>query len=171
MANTYVKIGSTVTVGAGGASTITFSSIPSTYTDLKVVLSARGTTSATWSDISLLFNGSSANFTAKMLYTTGLSVFSDPITNTLRIPGPSSTASTFGNLEIYIPNYASSNNKSWSSDTVTENNSSLANAVLNSLIAGLWSNSAAINSISFSADGGGTFVQYTTATLYGISKS
>jgi hypothetical protein len=154
------------------AASVTFANIPQTgYTDLKIVVSARGTASTVWSDVSLLFNGVSTNFSAKMLYTTGNTAYSDPITNTLRIPGPSSTALTFGNLEIYVPNYTSSNYKSWSADTVTENNSSSASVILNSLIAGLWSNTAAITSVSFSADNSGVFAANSTFSLYGLAAT
>jgi hypothetical protein len=75
------------------------------------------------------------------------------------------TAFTFGNSEAYIPNYTSSNNKSVSIDTVVENNSSTVNIV--ALNAGLWSNTTAISLISI-VPGSGSWVQYSTATLYGV---
>jgi hypothetical protein len=57
------------------------------------------------------------------------------------------TANTFGNTEFYIPNYTSSNYKSFSVDGVTENNATAAFA----LYAGLWSNTAAITSFRLNA--------------------
>jgi hypothetical protein len=84
------------------------------------------------------------------------------------VDGASATSSTFGNGELYIPNYAGSTNKSYSADSVAETN---ATATFMYLTAGLWSNTAAINSITMTPQGGSNFVQYTTATLYGISKS
>ena len=80
------------------------------------------------------------------------------------LEGTGYTASTFGNAELYIPNYTSSNNKSFSADSVTENN---ATAAYSQLIAGLWSNVTAITSLSL-APSSGTFVQHSTATLYGV---
>ena len=80
----------------------------------------------------------------------------------------SATANTFGNFDFYIPNYAGSTNKSASGDAVSENNASLA---YQSLSANLWSNTAAINAISIAPVNGTLFTQYSTATLYGISKS
>jgi hypothetical protein len=46
----------------------------------------------------------------------------------------SATAGTFSNSEIYIPNYTSSNQKSFSSDSVTENNATSAIAILSARI-------------------------------------
>jgi hypothetical protein len=79
----------------------------------------------------------------------------------------SQTASTFASNDMYIPNYAGSNNKSVSVDGVQENN---ATAAASRLVAILWSNTAAITSLTLSPDYG-NFAQYSTATLYGISKS
>ena len=84
-----------------------------------------------------------------------------------QVPNASATASTFGNSEIYIPNYASSGYKSISADSVSENNATAAYAFMAAL---LWSNSAAINRITITGLGS-SFVQYSTATLYGIKNS
>jgi hypothetical protein len=82
------------------------------------------------------------------------------------IPGNTATSSTFGNGELYIPNYAGSQNKSSSADVVPEEN---AVGTYMSLVANLWSNSAAINQITLTADG--NLAQHSTATLYGIKKN
>ena len=54
------------TVGAGGATSVTFSNIPQTYTDLKVVCSTRESTD---SYLGVYFNGdtNSANYTSIIL--------------------------------------------------------------------------------------------------------
>lgn len=172
MPNTYTLI-SSVTVGAGGASSIDFSSIPATYTDLKVVLSGRSTRAAVNCNCFLTFNGSSAAaYTDRYLQGDGAAATSGNDVSATSVffgslPGTSVTASTFGNLEIYIPNYAGSNNKSYSADSVIENN---ATSALAYLIAGLWANTAAITSISLTASGF-NFVQYSNAYLYGIKNS
>jgi len=70
-------------------------------------------------------------------------------------------------MEIYIPNYAGSTNKSFSSETNQENN---ATAAFARLLAGLWSQTAAITDIEITPNTG-NWVQYSTAVLYGISKS
>jgi hypothetical protein len=169
MANTYVKIGSTVTVGVSGAATIDFTSIPATYTDLVIKLSSRSNTASSTTGVVMQFNGSGASLSYRLLEGDGSTAASYNGT-TGRIGATNAataTASTFGNLEAYIPNYAGSTNKSSSNDSVQENNSSTAYADLS---ANLWSNTAAITSISLSLQAG-SFAQYSTASLYGISKS
>jgi hypothetical protein len=154
------------TVGSGGASSVTFSNIPQTYTDLKVVTSVRNTTTA--NSFQLSFNGSNANFTNKRLYANGTSAVSYDGSDVFVYASRSSdTANTFNNAEIYIPNYTSSNQKSISIDQVTENNAT-ANEM--SLVAGIWSQTAAINSIGF-APYSGTLAEGCTFYLYGISNS
>jgi hypothetical protein len=171
MANTYTKIAS-VSVGSGGAATIDFTSIPATYTDLLLKVSLRGPTgyASDTMDTYLRFNGTTTNYSDRLLYGTGSAVASISETSTgidFRVVGQNSTASTFGNAEIYIPNYAGSTNKSVSIDAVTENN---ATSVLTQLEAGLWSNTATINQITLVPFTTG-FAQYSTATLYGIKNS
>jgi len=169
MPTTYKAI-ATVTVGAGGASTIEFTSIPNTYTDLLLKLCARGTSNAgAAGNVGYLKpNGSTSNLTRRILYGTGSAVGSDTGTDWAYYVTPSDhTASTFGNTEIYIPNYTSSNNKSASFDSVSENNGTTAYAMLS---AGLWSNTSVISSLTLSL-AAGNFAQYSTATLYGIKNS
>ena len=76
------------------------------------------------------------------------------------------TANTFGNGDIYITNYASSNTKTVSIDGVTENNATGSFAILST---GSWTTTA-ITSIKLESDGG-TIAQYSTAYLYGIKNS
>jgi hypothetical protein len=174
MANTYVKIGS-VDVGILGAAYIEFTSIPSTYTDLVVKISGRTLKASTYAALYMSFNSSTSNFQDKELYGVGSTAGSGTSSaspgagqTVAYVAGSTVTASTFGNSEIYIANYAGSANKSLSNDSVVENNSATANIL--ALIVNLWSNTAAITSIRLTPDGG-DFVQYSTATLYGISKS
>jgi hypothetical protein len=168
---TYNKIAS-VTVGSGGAASIDFSSIPATYTDLKFVISSRGTTAANFTQIYATFNGSSAANYGR-IYLQGYNSLTESGTNTGQtfmnwsfMNAASSTTSTFSNHSIYIPNYTSSNNKSISIDAVQENNS--GEAVMQ-IIAGLWSNTSVINQITLTAQAG-NFAEHSTATLYGIKK-
>ena len=169
MATTYEAI-ATVEVGSGGAADIEFTSIPATYTDLLVKVSARST-DGNWQGMYMRLNGATTNYSSIYLDGTGSSVGSAVITTTglyvSTIGGTNTTSSTFTNSEIYIPNYTSSNNKSLSADGSAENN---ATAAYLNLIANLWSDSAAITSILlYSA--AGNIAQYSTATLYGIKNS
>jgi len=169
MPSTYVQIGSAVVVGAGGQSSITFSSIPSTYTDLIVITSIR-TSSTPSGAVTIAFNGSSASMTTRAIYGNGSSTASYSASNSLGglVNISTTTSSTFANSQLYIPNYAGSTNKSSSMDGVSENNATGANAFLN---ANLWSNTAAITSITLTPEGGDNIVQYSTAYLYGVSNA
>jgi hypothetical protein len=171
MATTY-KLISSVTVGSGGASSIAFTSIPATYTDLLIKISMRCAGGQQWSKLE--FNGTSylTNWKMQYLQGDGTSAASGNQADSyysIMMPGSGQTASTFGSAEVYIPNYRSSNNKPVSIDHVTENNAVGAFANLTAL---LWSNSAAITSITISeSSGSSNYAQYSTASLYGISNA
>ena len=170
MANTFELI-SSVTVGSGGAASIDFTSIPSTYTDLCLKFSGRASSNSgfPWAVVRATFNGSSSNWTYRAIYGDG-SGASSAVSSVSELGfGTSSlnTANTFGNTEIYIPNYAGSAYKSASVDSVTENN---ATQTLSALETNLWANTAAITSISLPCPSG-TWVQYSTAYLYGVKNA
>jgi hypothetical protein len=171
MADTFVKI-ATVTVGAGGSTAMTFSSIPSTYPDLCLKASIRTDRPTFFTELlKVNFNGVTTNQSTVFLQGDGSTASSFSLgTTTQVISGTTSvsTASIFGNAEIYIPNYAGSTNKSVSSDASAETNSSSAGVV--SLAAGLWSNTAAITTVTFTP-ASGTFMQYSTAYLYGVKNA
>ena len=158
----------TIEVGTGGAASITFSSIPDSYTDLYLVTSFRSTRASNIADtVTLLPNGSSSNGTRTLLYTSSGSVLST--TSTILRPGSapaqSATSNTFSNDSTYISNYASSGAKAISSDSVTENN---ATDTVMTLMAQNWNSSAAITSLTVQPDNG-NFVEYSSASLYGIT--
>jgi hypothetical protein len=147
------------------AASVTFSNIPqSGYTDLKVVMSIRGDNTNNYG--SVLFNNSSTGYTRRILYGNGSSALSTTVTGyeSLSINPSDATASVFANYEMHIPNYTSSNNKSFSVDAVGENNGTTAQAIFH---AGLWANSSAISSIVIQPTG--NFVQYSTFSLYGLA--
>ena len=169
MANTYTLIeAKTLTTTTAS---ITFSSIPATYTDLLVKFSSRCNATAV-QNMAISLNGSTANFTFKNLYGGGSLSNNygsgNGSTNLIGIAeGNDYTASTFDNGEIYIPNYATANYKSISADSVTETNA--AEAYIEPF-ASLWSNTAAITSVGL-ATTSGSFLQYSSFYLYGIKSS
>jgi hypothetical protein len=170
MANTLVLI-ERITVGAAGASSVTFNNIPQTgYTDL--VLKHSNRLSGNANNYAIQFNGSSASaYSDKVLIGNGSTASSgSDATNGVGIYGltneNSYTANTFTSGEIYIPNYTSSNYKSTSSDDVQESN---AAGVFSYLSAGLWSNTSAITSITITPTSSNSFAQYSTFYLYGVS--
>ena len=162
----------TTTVGSGGASAITFTSIPATYTDLLVVLSLRTDTTSDQFYVTLNSStfGSGLNNGNKILYGSGASAASNNGAAYLGFPSASNyTASVFGNASIYIPNYTGSTNKSVSTDSVAENNAATAYA---NFSASIFNIAVAITIVSIETTGTGTkFVQYSSASLYGIKNS
>lgn len=172
MPNTFIKIAA-VTVGAGGVSTVTFSSIPSTYTDLQLVSCARTNRADVSDPIKINFNsdtGSNYPFVYLLANSTGVSSGSG--TAAFSIAGiatsTNATADTFGNDQCYITNYTSSNTKSLSIDSVTENNAADATTRFDSF---RWTGTSAITSIVLAPAAGTLINQYSTFTLYGINKS
>jgi hypothetical protein len=170
VATTYTLIAKT-TVGAGGAANIDFTSIPSTYTDLLIQCSLRSDGAFTADNLNVQFNNSSANFTARNIYSTGANPLNSQTFTSGEVAGfnaASTTANTFSNTTIYIPNYASSRSKSISTDSSIENNASRGD---DSFYATLWSSTAAITSVKLLSAAGANFVQYSSAYLYGIKNS
>ena len=167
---TFYKI-ETVTL-SGTASSINFTNIPQTYTDLLIKASLRSTRSDVVAGMLLNVNGSSSGFaTDKMVYGTGSSegsTFSG--SNYIAyINADTATASTFGNLDIYIRNYTTSDSyKSISVDALTENN---ATAAYSTLWSPAWNSSSPITSIGIQSANSANLMQYSSATLYGIKNS
>jgi hypothetical protein len=164
MAVTHKLIETVTVTASGGAASIVFNSIPQTYTDLKVLLSLQNPSGSV--DILGKFNTATTNFTARYLYGSGSSALSGNGTSGY-FGHVSTSANIFGNTAIYIPNYTSSTNKLYSSDSVGE-----ANGVTSYLffVAGLWSNTSAITSMEFYPNAN-LWGQYSSASLYGINNS
>ena len=178
MPSTYTLISSNVL--SSSAASVTFSSIPATYTDLVLRISARSNRAGgagTTDLISLTFNTDNpasgttysdtvlkgAGSTASSSRDTSYSTFYDVI-----MPVTADTANTFSSTEFYIPSYLASTNKQISVITQQENNSATVWG-LNAL-AGLWRNTAAINQIVLT-DALSTFVSGSSFYLYGIKNS
>jgi hypothetical protein len=173
MANTFNLIASYTATGS--VASINFSGIPSTYNDLIIKISARGTNATVYVATYISFNGSTASFSNREIYGTGSAVGTGSATASpgagqavVYIDGASATASTFSNCDIYIPNYSSTTlNKSYSCETAVENN---ATANLNDLLAGLWSSTAAINQVTLTPQTG-SFVTDSTVYIYGVKNA
>jgi hypothetical protein len=155
---------------ATAAASIAFTSIPQDGTDLLLVLSIRSDRAGNDSDVpGIRFNGSSANLTGRSLSGDGANSSSRTDTNGRIgvINGAASTSNTFSNVEVYIPNYTAAVNKSWSSNAVSE---SSGVGAYQEIVAGLWSNTAAITSVTITVLFGTNWVAGTVASLYKITK-
>lgn len=172
MALTYDALAS-VTVGASGAASINFASIPQTYTDLVIKLSGRDNRSANGTDVFIGLNGVTTNLSMRRLYHDSSAAYTDTgSTGNIGIESAATaTANAFGSIEVYIPNYTRNTNKPYSAEGVAENAATGAGSAFGQMTAGLWSNSAAITSIDLTPVSGNSFVQYSTATLYGIKNT
>jgi len=165
-----------VDVGSGGAATISFTGIAATFTDLILTLSCRNTGSGN-SYIQLQMNSVTSGYETRILRgesgvssTTGTAVGLNNIFWAGMTGGSNLTASTFTSVAIYIPNYAGSTAKTFSSDYSKETND--ATYYENGIAAGSCSSTAAITSLTASLFlSGATFAQYSSATLYGISNT
>jgi hypothetical protein len=172
MANTYTLIASN-TLGSDTAS-ITFSSIPSTYTDLVLKASIRTTRSSSIDFLAVQFNSDTATNYSRITLGGSGSGYSSEISssatylNSGHVDAASATASTFSNTELYIPSYNSTSNKPLSTFNAQENNN--LGAYISS-IAGLYRGSSGISSIYLYSVNATNFVSGSSFFLYGIKNS
>jgi hypothetical protein len=148
------------------AASVTFDNIPQTgYTDLKIVVSSR--TSGTDSPVKIEFNGVTTGYSWRRIYGNGSSVSSLSGTDaySLHVDTSSMTANAFSNSEIYIPNYTSSSQKSFSVDTALETNGTAGELFM---LACLSTTTNAITSITLTHLNS-TLVAGSTFSLYGIA--
>jgi len=169
---TYGTLIQTVTVGAGGAASIDFTSIPGTYTDLCLVFSIR-TSRGSLDLMGAQLNGdtTSGNYVVRWLRGDGSTVTSDTRSTFSGIyagiaADSSQTANTFSNQSLYFPNYTASTAKTVSEHSANENNAATAYMGIS---ANSWSGTAAISSIKLLSLNASTLQQYSTASLYGLT--
>jgi hypothetical protein len=161
MAATYTPIAS-ITLGAAAAS-VTFSSIPQTYTDL-VLVSTNATASSGYL-FSVRVNGDSAtNYSSTRLLGNGTTASSGRETNySFGFAGSVySSSDPIGNAIVNFMNYS---NTTTNKTFLMRTNAANANT---SLSVSLWRNTAAITSISVSPEFTANFVVGSTFNLYGI---
>jgi hypothetical protein len=148
---------------------ITFSSIPQTFTDLLLVTSLRdNTANSGWENAFIYPNNSSANMASRFLFGWSTNVGSGINTPAViyhQTARGNNTANTFSNSSVYICNYRAATAKAISADTSVERNDV---AAINAITAALWNDTAAITSLTITA-ATGSFVQFSSATLYGIA--
>jgi hypothetical protein len=157
------------TVGAGGATNIDFASIPGTFTDLVLVISARSGSAG--DTLWIRFNNDSSTIcTDRWLVGDGSSTSTSTSGGSafLRLGTITSgdTSGVFNNFRVTIPNYSGSTNKSISTDAVNENNGTTA---YQRITAGVWPITSAITRITIS-NNGSSISQHSTAYLYGTLK-
>jgi hypothetical protein len=162
MPSTYEPI-ATQTLGSAAAS-ITFSSIPSTYTDLVIVFNGTATAS---SYLSLQYNSDTGNnYSVTLLRGDGATPSSSRYSNINEIYASISLTNTTTNNNVIfqIQNY--SNTTTFKTNLSRANNASVATEAG----VGLWRNTAAINAIKVLSPSN-NFATGSTFTLYGIKAA
>ena len=166
MPTTYEPI-ATQTLGSSSA-TIDFTSIPATYTDLRVVLTA--VASAGTPNVYLRFNSDTAtNYSRTLINGDGANVSSTNSTSVTRIQTPAGTSlsTTIPTLITYdVFSYGGSTFKTVLLSFSTDRNGS---GNVSSMVA-LWRSASAITSVNLSTPTD-AFGIGTTATLYGIKNA
>ena len=172
MPNTYTLISSNTL--ASSTASVTFSSIPATYTDLVIRLSAKSDRANANEDIKMLVNGSTSSvYSATWMVGNGASATSSRDTSTafLRLQSGSTgatTANVFSSTEIYIPNYTLAAGHPIGSIQVQEDNATTARIYNN---AGLFDSAVGITSLTLQPSTGPNFVSGSSFYLYGIKSS
>jgi hypothetical protein len=164
VAGDYQSI-ATTTVGAGGASSITFSSIPATFQHLQIRLFCN----AGSNDILYQFNGDTGtNYVRHFLYGTGSSVAAGSTltatSGSIGYTAPTANTNIFGGAIFDVLDYA---NTSKNTTTRSLGGFDANGSGFSIMYSGLWLNTAAVSSIVL-LPLAGNFNQYTQAALYGI---
>jgi hypothetical protein len=164
MTATYDKI-ATTTLGSNQA-TVTFSSIPGTYTDLVLITNEKQTATSNRSPALRFNSDSGSNYSQTGLYGTGSAGGTFRTSNATLIYygyyGYSTTSNFNFNSIVNINNYSNTAiNK-----TVLSRASNAQNGV--DIILGLWRNTTAITSITLTMETLSDFTTGSTFTLYGI---
>lgn len=162
MASTYEPI-ATTTLGSAVAS-YTFSSIPGTYTDLIMVVSAKLTSGGATNHYYTLNSDTGSNYSYTRLYGTGSSAGSGRGSNTTNIFGGDITSTEPLADIVQFNNYANTSTYK----TILIRNNPVTSTV--HAIVSLWRNTAAITSITATTPSS-TFAVGSTFTLYGIKAA
>jgi hypothetical protein len=167
MANTFKKIAS-LSASSGEVASFNFTGIPSSYKDLYISLSARSSNSSNFDNPRVAFNTNTSDFSRIEFYSENASLGSEAASDRIIgvCPAGNTLSNSFGALKMYVPNYAGSNNKPYSVFSTSQHSSSTPRALW--YLGGIWQNTSAISQITITLNSGANFVQYSTATLYGI---
>jgi len=174
MANTYTLIAK-VTVGSGGSSTVSFTSIPSTYNNLQVLYMARCDHASTRQNLYINFNSdtTASNYSWNGIYgyysggsnQTGGNNGAYKIVGD--VSGANSAANAFVNGSVFIGGYTSSYKKNvWGDPALHSTDTDIFRSQYNNT----WTGTGSISTIDFTL-ANGSFVQNTTFYLYGISNT
>lgn len=175
MAQTYQSITQT-TLGSNTAS-VTFSSIPSTYTHLELLVQARSTHTQPADFVLVRYNGdtTAGNYAYASLWVNGTTIgnnntSSSSFTGFSAISGDGNTSNIFGISRFIIPEYKNTSvqKTGFASGNSASGSNTFAGITLNGLF---WNSTAAISSITLSLNSGTNFITGSTFSLYGFTKA
>ena len=163
----------TVTVGSGGASSIQFTSIPSTFAHLQIRIVSRDTRATTYNNVQLQLNSDTgSNYAAHALYGDGSSAQVQALTGQTSASGGgasasnNATANIFGAGVVDILDYASSTKNTVVRSLVGVDLNGNGAAVIRSA---LWLSTSTVSSVTLFPQTSGAFAQHSTAALYGVN--
>lgn len=155
-----------ITVDSSGPLIVEFTAVPQSFTDLVVVGSVRANRATPMDEMRIRLNNSTATSGPRLR---GNGVSASSVTD--NIPelanGTTSTANTFSNFQIYVPNYTSAAEKTFSVDGVTENN---ATEAYQSIMAGNTEITATVTSVRLDTRSAVAILENSYFALYGITK-
>jgi hypothetical protein len=160
----------TVTVGAGGQSSISFTSIPSTYKHLQIRFMGRSTNADTQDNLFINFNSDSgSNYTYHAVYGDGSSASAISATSqtkaiTGRLAAANATSGIFGVGVIDILDYANISKYKTLRNLVGVDTNGAGNVWL---FSNLWMSTSAISNIAITTASATNFAQYSSFALYG----
>jgi hypothetical protein len=162
----------TTTVGAGGTSTITFSSIPSTYSHLQIRYIARTNRATNPDYLNLRFNSDSgSNYSAHLLYGNGSSAAASAYSTEAQIyldggaTGAAQLSNNFAAGVLDVLDYSNTNKNKTSRHLLGYDNNGSGAIYLSS---GRWGSNSAITTLTLTSGSGSTIQQYSSFALYGV---
>lgn len=165
MPTTYDNI-ATTTVASTPTTTVTFSSIPATYTDL-ILVGVYKRTAGGATTPRITFNSSATGYSETLLYGDGASAVNTNTTSATYLTGGTAADGSWATMTMNIFSYAGSTNKTSLYEASTDANGS-GRA---SRMVGLWGNTAAITSVAILSSSAAGWDIGTTWTLYGVKNA
>jgi hypothetical protein len=168
----------TVSVGASSVSSVTFSSIPQTYTHLQIRAIARIDAADTVRSINVQYNSDTgSNYDVHLLYGNGSNALATAQTSQnfmiyqVFSLGANASSNTFAPSIVDILDYTNTNKyKTSRAFAGSEWNTSSTDAQVR-FASGLWRSTSAITSITLTPNTSGNIVQYSHFALYGIKSA
>lgn len=162
MTITYDKIATTT---LGSAATVTFSSIPGTYTDLVLISSAKNSSGAGGTYQIVINSDTGSNYSATYLQGTGSAANSGRFTNNTVAYVSRSADASGSEYSLGIVNFMNYANTTTFKTLLSRGNEASATTIA---LVNLWRSTSAITSINIEQPGGGNFAAGCSFTLYGI---